>query len=170
MVCHACGNPVAGPGAFCSRCGVQAPYPAAPMIPIRPRVAHHLQTLGILWFVYGAYRAATGLFAVLVLAGVSPHFGWGRWDPDEMWGFPHGPFWGAIMGFILVYTGIAAVLSFIVGFGLTTRKPWGRTLAIVTAVLSLIRPFFGTALAIYTLWVLAPASSGAEYEAMSYEG
>jgi hypothetical protein len=37
-------------------------------------------------------------------------------------------------------------------------------LAIVTAFLTLIRPFTGTALAIYTLWVLLPGASGQEYD------
>ena len=37
-------------------------------------------------------------------------------------------------------------------------------LAIVCAFLTLIRPFLGTALAIYTLWVLLPSASGQEYE------
>jgi hypothetical protein len=40
-------------------------------------------------------------------------------------------------------------------------------LAIVVAVLSLIKIPFGTALGIYTLWVLAPALSGAEWDAIA---
>ena len=47
------------------------------------------------------------------------------------------------------------------------RKPWGRTFAIVLAILQLIKIPFGTALGVYTLWVLAPAASGAEYDAIA---
>jgi hypothetical protein len=60
---------------------------------------------------------------------------------------------------------ILSVLSFLTGFALLTRKPWGRVLAIVVAILTLIKIPFGTALGIYTLWVLAPAASAAEWDA-----
>ena len=175
MICTACGNPVAAPGAFCTRCGVQAPYYAAtgPMSPLvrRPRVAQHVQTLGILWFVYGVYRAASGAFAALVLAGFSHgrHFGsWG--EGGELWSFPHGPLFGALAGVVLVYTAISALLAFVVGYALTTGRPYGRMLAIVAAIIALIRPITGTALGIYTLWVLAPAASAAEYDALISRG
>jgi hypothetical protein len=48
-----------------------------------------------------------------------------------------------------------------------TRKPWGRVLAIIAAILALLKIPFGTALGIYTLWVLAPAASGMEYDAIA---
>ena len=172
MVCQSCGNPVAGPGAFCTRCGAQAPLvaPAGQPFPppppyVRPRVLRHIQALGILWFLYGIYRAAAGLFAVLILAGISPRLGYGPWTlPGEYWGFAQGPFWHALMGVVATYTVISALLSFVVGYGLTTRMPWGRIIAIVAAILALIRIPAGTALGIYTLWVLAPTTSGFEYD------
>jgi hypothetical protein len=40
-------------------------------------------------------------------------------------------------------------------------------LGIVVAILSLLKFPIGTALGIYTLWVLAPAESGAEYDAIA---
>ncbi len=185
MVCQSCGSPVAGPGAFCTRCGVQAPFVASPGAPPYPppaayappraypppiytRVTRHLQALGILWFVYGAYRAASGLFGALVLAGLSSRTGIERWGlPGRMWGFPHGPMLGAMAGFVIVYTGISAALAFVTGYGLSTRSSWARILAIVAGVLALFHPISGTALGIYTLWVLAPNTSGAEYTAIA---
>jgi hypothetical protein len=62
---------------------------------------------------------------------------------------------------------VMAGLALVVGYSLLTRRPWGRTLAIVVAILSLLKPFFGTALGIYTLWVLAPGASGLEYDAIA---
>jgi len=56
-----------------------------------------------------------------------------------------------------------AILCIVTGWALLKRYPWARALAIVTAILTLIRPFTGTALAIYTLWVLLPSASGQEY-------
>jgi hypothetical protein len=135
-----------------------------------PRVQRHVQTLGILWCVFGAYRFVTGIFAAMFLMGLSRPGFFGPWTP---WGshgdFPmmHSPFMASIGSFVAVMTLILAALSFAVGFSLLTRKPWGRVLAIVVAVLSLIKIPFGTALGIYTLWVLAPALSGAEWDAIA---
>jgi hypothetical protein len=43
-------------------------------------------------------------------------------------------------------------------------------LGIVVGFLALLRMPFGTALGIYTLWVLLPESSGREYEVLSRGG
>ncbi len=182
MVCQSCGTHVAGPGAFCSRCGVQspafapgAPYapqtppPAPPMYPqpLYTRVARHLQALGILWFVYGAFRAASGLFGALFLTGLA-HNGLQSFGlPGHIWGMPRNPIVGAMAGMVIVFTGITAVLAFLTGYGLTARLPWARILAIVAAILALFHPLSGTALGIYTLWVLAPGTSGIEYDAIA---
>jgi hypothetical protein len=40
-------------------------------------------------------------------------------------------------------------------------------LAIVAGVLVLFKPVLGTALGIYTLWVLAPSVSAMEYDAIA---
>jgi hypothetical protein len=48
-----------------------------------------------------------------------------------------------------------------------TRQPWGRVLAIIFAILALIHLPLGTALGIYTLWVLAPGASADEYAAIT---
>ena len=47
------------------------------------------------------------------------------------------------------------------------RRPWARMLAIVLGVLALFKVPLGTALGVYTLWVLAPATSEAEWRAIS---
>src|SRR5205085_4890518 len=44
---------------------------AVPTIPYVPRVHGHLKTLGILWCVYGAYRALAGIAASFFLFGLS---------------------------------------------------------------------------------------------------
>jgi hypothetical protein len=171
MQCASCGNPVEG--TFCSRCGVQvqaAPpvYSAPPPMVYVPRVQQHLQTLGILWCVYGVYRAVSGIVGALFLFGMSRPGFFGNFGAsgDFPMGF-HAPFMTGLAGFVAVISLVFAALSFLVGFSLLNRKPWGRTLAIVVAILQLIKIPFGTALGIYTLWVLAPSASGAEYEAIT---
>ena len=69
--------------------------------------------------------------------------------------------------FLAVIVLLGAAASFTVGFSLLRRKPWGRTLAIILGILVLIRIPLGTALGIYTLWVLAPSASGEEYAALA---
>lgn len=64
--------------------------------------------------------------------------------------------------FLLVAAG-----GILVGWGLMNRERWARTTAIVLAVLALLHPPFFTALGIYTLWVLLPADSAAEFERLS---
>ncbi|MHB1023391.1 MAG: zinc ribbon domain-containing protein [Acidobacteriaceae bacterium] len=166
MVCSACGAPI-NPGArFCANCGAQlqqaapAAYAAAPL-PAQPRVGRHLQTLGILWLVFGGYSLVLWLVALPFLAGIFGGMGHMHYG---MHGFPFNHPW--FMGWIPFITAIIIVrsaLSLLVGFALLTRQPWGRVLAIVVGILSLLKLPFGTALGIYTLWVLAPAQSGVEY-------
>ncbi|MEO6910568.1 MAG: zinc-ribbon domain-containing protein [Edaphobacter sp.] len=184
MVCQSCGNVVSAEVRFCPKCGAQvvAPAPVAPpphpsqyppvprplyaMPP--PRVQRNLQTLGILWCVFGAYRVLAGLMGVFALRMMSMRgFGGNHW----MWGGHfHGPFgslWMGVMPFVAVISIAAAALAFLVGYSLLARRPWGRVFGIVIAVLSLLKFPIGTALGIYTLWVLAPATSGAEYDAIA---
>ncbi|WP_213805235.1 zinc ribbon domain-containing protein [Granulicella sp. dw_53] len=190
MVCPACGTAIAGEGRFCPKCGAQVAGPqmagaqmpgqqqaagyGPPMYPMQalvtPRVQRNLQALGILWCVYGAYRAIGGLAGMFFLQMASMRgFGGfinGGWPYGGHW--EHGPVWlAALVPFVAIYTVIVTGLALLVGYGLLTRRPWGRTLAIVAAVLALFKPVLGTALGIYTLWVLAPAQSGAEFDAIA---
>jgi zinc-ribbon domain len=174
MVCQACGTPVAEGVHFCSKCGAQVaaapPIYAQPRMPMyMPRVHRNLQTLGILWCVLGVYRVVTGLIGMIFLKALTTHnFG------DDAWMFGgrfHGPFAPAWIGgfwpFIAVTSAVMAGLALITGFGLLNRRPWARTLAIIAAILALLKFPFGTALGVYTLWVLAPGASGLEYDAIA---
>lgn len=182
MVCQVCGSPVAG--AFCSRCGAPAvvpppaytalppnAYPVPPQVPpqmmVAPRVHRHVQTLGILWCVYGVYRATAGIFAVLFLMGVATPSFFGGIGSRGLPFLPFAPVMGGLAAVAGVFILLSSCLSFATGYSLITRRPWGRTIAIVAAILSLIKIPFGTALGIYTLWVLAPATSGMEYDAIA---
>lgn len=179
MVCQACGNPVTAEVHFCPRCGAQiaapppppaypSPYPPLAIAP-EHRVQRNLQTLGILWCVFGAYRILAGLIGIFVLRiATFRSFGGEPW----MWGGRfHGPFaapWmAALLPLIAVVSVAAALLAFLVAFGLMTRQPWGRVVGIIVAILSLFKFPFGTALGIYTLWVLVPAESGMEYDTIA---
>jgi hypothetical protein len=96
-------------------------------------------------------------------------FGHG-WFDDYGWGFPFGGFLPAILSTLGMISLVLAVLGFAVGFGLMERRPWARTLAIIAGIISLLHPVLGTALGIYTLWVLLPAEAESEYVKMSAPG
>ena len=188
MVCPACGASVVDGVKFCARCGAAvapapfqsqpqqayatAPAPVAghygvPYAP-RPRVQRNLQTTAILWFIYAGYRVVATVVGMFFLhAFVGHSFG------APGWPFNHGldgggPHWmAALMPVIAVYTVFSVGLGVFVGWSLLNRKPWGRTLAIIAAVLALLKFPMGTALGIYTLWVLAPSESGMEWDAIA---
>jgi hypothetical protein len=56
--------------------------------------------------------------------------------------------------FMLIYTAIFAVPSFIAGYAMLKRKQWARTASIVAAVLETMSFPFGTAVAIYSFWFM----------------
>ena len=79
----------------------------------------------------------------------------------DNWFAPH--LLNAMAPAIAGYTAVLAVLSFVTGWALLTRKPWARVLALVMGSLSLLRIPVGTGVGIYTLWVLAPRAAGEQY-------
>jgi hypothetical protein len=173
MFCSGCGQAIEAGQPICAQCG--RPVAAVPAGGVTPqylvpfgysRVHRHVRTLGILWMAHAAMQVVGWLFAVPLLNGL--YYGMGRhWDPFAGvpfgGGFPFGHMpWPLQMIITMVF--VRAALSLVTGVGLITHKSWGRTLALVTAFLTLIKPVLGLILAIYTLWVLLPTASGQEYE------
>jgi hypothetical protein len=62
---------------------------------------------------------------------------------------------------------IVAAGGICVGWGLMERLPWARGVAVVLGVITLFHPPFGTALGIYTLWVLLANDAGPQYNRMA---
>jgi hypothetical protein len=146
-----------------------APYPVYAPIPLVPRVQRHLQTLGTLWCAFAAWRVVEGLLGFFFVK----LFVFRRWHGD--WPMHGGGAWFAapwmhLLPFIVMATALSALFAAFVGWSLLTRRTWGRVLAIVAAVLALFKFPFGTALGIYTLWVLAPTVSGIEYDSIAEPG
>ena len=64
---------------------------------------------------------------------------------------------GTAVGLLFAALGIPGVVA---GYGLLTKKPWARVLTIVVGILSLVNFPVGTAIGLYTLWVLTqPAAT-----------
>jgi len=153
---------------FCDRCGTQLPQSAAfcagcgkavgvtPLVPARGRIAGHVRLLGIFWLAMSAIHLIPGLVMVSFFGHRTSFL------PPEVPGFVHGIV--STVGVILLANAVAGLIT---GWGLLQREPWGRMLAIVMGCLNLIHIPFGTALGIYTLWVLLPAQSEQEYRNVS---
>ena len=169
MVCQSCGAEV-NADAFCPKCGaqmsvppqVQSGYPPVPPAIYVSRVQRHVQMLGVLWCVYGVYRLLIACIGFFVLRTFAWHeFGW----PLHHMG--PAPWFLGLVPVVIAMTSLVSILSLLAGYALLTRRPWGRVLAIIAGVLALLKIPLGTALGIYTLWVLAPGVSGMEYEAIA---
>ena len=176
MYCDRCGSSLAPTARFCGTCG-KALYPtSAPAMPGTPaapsmvtagydgRVRRHVQALALLWCINGILRLLE-VFSFYVIGrtfwpwlghmflsrvpfgfGAFPVFSW-------LWALPFLAFFGVVHLFL--------------AWSLYERKPWARALGLVVAFLALVRFPLGTALGVYTIWVLLPESSGREYDRMA---
>jgi hypothetical protein len=116
--------------------------------------------IGVLWIVFSALRLIPG---VALMFFSHANFPFAFMPLPAALRMILVPFLGAIG---LLVTGFA-VLGVAAGWGLVTHQPWARMLAIVLGCLSLIHLPFGTALGIYTLWVLLPAGADTEYKSLA---
>lgn len=152
MFCNYCGSVLPAGAAFCPSCQAKAVF-----VPERkPKVQGQLTLLTALWFAMGALRLLGALAIFGVGSFMLPMIAQQEGKPIP---FPVPTLLTGIG--ILVAT--IAVLSLAVGWGLYQRTPWARMLALVMAFFSLLSIPFGTALGIYTLVVLLPAESEAEW-------
>jgi uncharacterized membrane protein (UPF0136 family) len=116
-------------------------------------MATHIKVLAWLHIVFGLFGA---LAAVAILGGTM----FGAAFAGSLTGSLIA---GVTGGFISIFVGAMAALQLIAGWGLLQRKPWARILTIVLGVISLIRFPWGTALGIYTLWVLLSKDGAAQF-------
>ncbi len=153
MFCSGCGQAIEPGQAVCPKCG----RPLAPAVPPVPGLEFLVESYGakvkalsIFWFVYAGLSLLLG-FAGLSFAKAFMSGGFGPWmrgplPPDWM-----GP---VFLHFIWVMLALRAALALAAGWGLLEHTQWGRMVAIVAAILSLLKFPFGTALGIWTLVVL----------------
>ena len=156
MYCGKCGTQTQLGQSFCNVCGEPQGATPAPARRMETRLERHVKVLGVLWLALSALRLIPGL-AVLSLGG---HFL--RFVPFEFLGIV-----APIATIISVALVASAVVGIAVGWGLLDRRSWARVLAIVMGIISLIHVPLGTALGIYTLWVLLPGESEREYQRLS---
>jgi zinc-ribbon domain len=160
MFCSHCGSPIARDQSFCSHCG-KSTTGARIASAARMRVAEHVHVLAILWFVDGALLLLPALVMAALAAVVTAPMAWHGVDNIA---FVLAP--GLFVGLCVIFL-VSAALRFIAGWGLLKIEPWGRAFALVMAFFDLIHVPFGTALGVYTLFVLLPDAAGDEYRQIS---
>lgn len=161
MFCDGCGTAVQPGQTFCSRCGKQIIGPMTVMQPRPGRVHAHAHLLGIIWLAISAFNTIAGVVLYILANTLFAHL-------HEL-GAPEAPtaFLRPLLSVIGVFVLAKAAFGFIAGWGLLQREPWARILTLVLGFISLFHIPFGTAVGVYTLWVLLPAQSQEEYEAMA---
>ena len=193
MYCDRCGTQLTPGGQYCTKCGKailgagavvgsaagrgmgQAAGPGGAAYGVVAgsdgRVRRNLRTLATLWMINGVLRLA-GAGSMIIFGGIFLPFlrGWrgpGAW-PMGGWGLDGFLSRGVFSaGVVLAMFG---VLHLVLAWGLFERESWARMLGLVMGFLALLRFPLGTALGIYTLWVLLPEESGTEYDRLVQGG
>jgi hypothetical protein len=157
MFCDKCGATLQEDQQFCSRCGKEIAGAMVVGYPRRSRVREHIRLLGILWLAFSAFNAVAAVVLFILANTLFLHL---PMTSGEHWsnGWLH-PFFRLIAWAVLA----KAAAGLAVGWGLLQREPWARILCLIMGFLALLNIPFGTALGIYTLWVLLPAEADAEY-------
>ena len=160
MFCDQCGAQLQSGEPRCGRCGKTV----LGLIELRrSRVREHVRLVGVLWMAYSTLRVVAGAVVIMIaqtIIGRAIHI------PHSL---PPGiAFWlRPLIGFVGWLILAKAAAGFIAGWGLLQRREWARVVAVVVGFVALLNPPLGTALGIYTLWVLLPSQSDDEYKALA---
>ena len=118
----------------------------------------HVKVVGILWIIWGALGLIIGIFVASILIGAGLIANIESGDTEPL---------GILTIIATFITGLFLILSLpdiIVGIGIMKRKQWGRILGFILAALNLLSIPFGTALSIYTFFVLLSPESQKIFE------
>jgi len=161
MYCDGCGTAMQPGQAFCSKCGKQIVGPVSLVQPRPGRVQEHVRLLGLFWLGLSAFNTMASIILYVMANTLFAHM-------REL-GSPEAPtsFLRPLLSVVAMLLLAKAGCGFIAGWGLLQHERWARVIALVLAFLSLFTNIpFGTALGIYTMWVLLPARSEQEYDAL----
>jgi hypothetical protein len=158
MFCDACGTAVQAGQGFCSQCGKQIVGPVSFAQPRPGRVQGHVRLLALFWLAFSAFNTVGAIILYVIANTLLAHVG-GFGNPDAPTSFLR-----PLLSVVAILLLAKAALGFLAGWGLLQHEAWARILALVLAFVSLFTNIpFGTALGIYTMWVLLPSESEREY-------
>jgi uncharacterized membrane protein (DUF2068 family) len=169
MFCSGCGRQLEAGQGFCPQCGRVAAPATSPVVPAPgfeyelDRYASKVRVLGILWLVFGGLSLLAGL-AALHFAHDLFSGGFGPWAQNHHM-FPDW-FLPAMIHFALAMIILRAIVCAVAGWGLLERTQWGRIMAIIAAVICMLKIPFGTALGIATLVILLGYRNSTLYDSL----
>jgi hypothetical protein len=103
-----------------------------------------IELVGILHIVYSGIGILLAIACFVLLSGI----GWVSGDATAMGVL-------SVIGVVIaLFLGVVSIPGIIAGIGLLKLKPWARILAIIVSCLDLFNIPFGTALGVYTFYVL----------------
>jgi hypothetical protein len=105
---------------------------------------NHITLLGVLHIARGAFVLLVGVLLFAVLTGIGA-------ISDDSTALGVLGFIGTALMLLLTALAVPSVLA---GIGILLRREWGRILALVVGILSLIDIPIGTAIGVYSIWVL----------------
>jgi hypothetical protein len=183
MYCNGCGTQLTAGAQFCTKCGkavigggvtgtggAYAGHTTSTVRVSEGRVRRHLNVLVVLWAINGILRLVSAgimlIFGTVFLPFLRGGRGFG-WPIGGGWGIDS--FWGRTVLSVGMALAVFGVLYLALAWGLRERESWARMLGVVMGFVALVRfpPGLGTALGVYTLWVLLPEESAAEYNQIS---
>jgi len=169
LYCNACGAAMSASDAVCPACrrppraGISAgavPAATQPVVRTDDRVRRHIGTLSIFYFILAVLNGLAAVVLFIVSTFVARQIQMEGTGPDV------APMVLRIIGSGLL---VVAAVFFSIGWGLHERRAWGRIAALIAAFILLFHIPFGTALGIYTLWVLISPESDHEYQRLAAE-
>lgn len=120
------------------------------------QLEQHVPILGWIHIVSGAIFLVLGMLLFLLLGGIGLFAGRA--------GDPEAPFIlfivGLFVGGIMLVMALPGVLA---GWGLLKRKNWGRVLALIVGIINIFNVPIGTAIGVYTLYVLLQPEASAYF-------
>ena len=163
MYCSHCGQAITPAQPVCAHCG-QQPGPALPSMQVMAFQLENyqgkLRALAVCWLAYAGLALVFGVlslsFARMLLS-----------TPLAPWIHPHhAPLFAipALLHFAWITIVVRSALALVAGWGLWERTSGGRPVAILAAILNLIKFPFGTALGVWTLILLLGHRSTSLYE------
>jgi hypothetical protein len=137
----------------------QPPYPYYP--PVNP-IAGPAKVFGIIF----AVLAVLSLFGVLTLGALAVVPGaLGRnYGVDRVGAAAPLVLFGVLAVIVLIFT----ILHAATAYGLLARKPWGRTLTIITSIFSLLSIPFGTILGGFALYFFMRNGAEQDYARLTF--
>jgi len=162
MFCDRCGALLQPNQRFCGQCGKDFTAVLGPAAYGPSRVQEHLRFVAVLWIALSVINAIGGAFLLILGNAFFPHLREMQGvPPDVPVGFLSSLF--CALGTIVL---LKAAAGFLAGWGMLQRERWARLLTLILSFLALLNIPLGTALGVYSLWVLLPEQSEREYDQM----